>query len=331
MNSKWNRSEIEVNSKWNRSEVEVKSKWSPSETEVTSKWNRSDIEVKSKWHRSDIEVKPKWNRSELEMKSKWNLSETEVTSKWSHSETEVKSKWSRSETEVKSKWHRSEIEVKPKWNRTEIKVKSKLIRSDTEVKPNRKRSTSEWSRSEIEVTSKRGPPSPQSSYPTLVGLIGINISNCLRPTRHPALYWFNKSAGLLLVDMADGSRRTWHSLVSSEYQPDTSRGGIRRVNQCSDCILCISMTNHLYEFYHCCVCGRGLKWDGVNVQRLHIATRIARYQDGHHIKGIKLRSSWMRQFLYLTCCKFRTCDTTAANTVEAHQICLRMYCLKTTW
>jgi hypothetical protein len=71
------------------------------------------------------------------------------------------------------------------------------------------------------------------------------------------------------------------------------------------------------------------------VQRLHIATRIARYQDGQLIKGtvhfIKLRSSWMRQFLYLTCCKCRTCDTTAANTVEAHEICLRMYCLKTTW
>jgi len=97
----------------------------------------------SKWHHSELNVKSKWIQSDLEVKSKSNRSYTEVKWKWNRREIDVKSKWNRSEIEVTSKWTRSDIEVKPKWNR-----------SDTEVKSN------------------RDAPSPQSSYPTLVGFIG---------------------------------------------------------------------------------------------------------------------------------------------------------------
>jgi len=67
----------------------------------------------------------------------------------------------------------------------------------------------------------------------------------------------------------------WYSF---EYQPDTSRGGVRRVNQCSDCIF--SMTNRLYDFHHCCVCGRWAK------MRWCQCAETAYWNKGCHVSGV---------------------------------------------
>ena len=108
--------------------------------------------------------------------------------KWFRRETEVRSKWSRSRIEVKSKRRRSEIEVRPKWNRSETEVASKCHRSETEA------------------NSDCAPSLPQTSYPTLVGLIGIKTCihtySCLFHQIYDSVRWTQVLPNLMHANAA---------------------------------------------------------------------------------------------------------------------------------
>ena len=128
-------------------------------------WNRGDAEVWSKWNRSAFCCLRPFRMERCRGRHYWAVRApfsscpckeavalSGVISRGRHSGCGMLCRGSK-------KWNRRELEVKY------IEVRSKLNRSELEVNP---------------------PPFPQTSYPTLVGLIGICIDEA-SPSPHPTI------------------------------------------------------------------------------------------------------------------------------------------------